>query len=63
MGSPDWKTKFPKMTPGKSAPPLFRFNGCGVSIYGSRDHDAETGTYVATWCISLLFVPVFALRA
>ncbi len=41
-----------------SAPPLFRLNGCGVSLYGKRDAAAD-GSYVATYCIALLFVPVF----
>jgi hypothetical protein len=55
--------KFPSMTPAKAAPALFRINGCGVAMCGSRNHDAETGTYVSTWCLSLLFIPVFCLRA
>jgi hypothetical protein len=59
----DLSKKFPNMTPTKSAPTLWRVNGCGVAIYGKRDLDPETNTYVATWCISLLFLPVLALRA
>lgn len=51
------------MTQVKSAPALARLNGCGVGLYGKRDFDAETGTHVATWCVSLLFVPVLCLRA
>ena len=59
----DLKQKFPLMTPVKSAPPLSRINGCGVSLYGKRDFDAETASYVATWCLSILFVPCLGLRA
>src|SRR6516164_9633336 len=59
----DLSKKFPNMTPTKSAPTLWRVNGCGVAIYGKRDLDAETNTYVATWCIALVFIPVLALRA
>src|SRR5689334_4365048 len=51
------------MTPGVSAPTMFRINGCGVAMYGSRDSDAKTGTYVSTWCLCFLFIPVLALRA
>src|SRR5438045_2861442 len=51
------------MTPIKSPPKMFRVNGCGVALYGKRDMDAETGAYVATWCLSLLFIPIFAFRA
>ena len=59
----DLSKKFPKMRPVKSVPELFRINGCGVAIYGRRDYDAETFTYVATQCICLLFIPVFPIRA
>ena len=63
MAQIDLKEKFPSMTPVKSPPSLFTFNGCGVGLYGKRDADAQTGTYVATWCLCLLFVPILALRA
>ncbi|HEY2586651.1 MAG TPA: hypothetical protein VGI81_12880, partial [Tepidisphaeraceae bacterium] len=59
----DLKSKFPNLTPIKSPPTLARINGCGVGLYGKRDADPETGTYVATWCISLLFTPIVCLRA
>ncbi len=45
-----------------SAPSLFRFNGCGQALYGHRD-DWDDGSYVATLCICLLFIPVFPVRA
>ena len=63
MAEIDLNTKFPQLRPISSPPGLFRFNGFGVGIYGSRDPDAETGTYVATYCISALWVPILALRA
>lgn len=44
------------------APSLFTINGVGAGLYGSRDRDAE-GTYVATYCICFLFIPVFPLAA
>src|SRR3990172_12223994 len=55
--------KFPQMRPIRSAPTLFRVNGCGLGMYGSRDPDTETGTHVKTWCICFLWVPILALRA
>ncbi len=63
MDEKDLKLMFPTMTPVKSAPALFRINGCGLAMYGRRDSHAETGTYISTWCACLLFIPVFALRA
>ena len=35
----------------------------GSACTGSADFDAETNTYVSTWCASLVFVPVWCLRA
>jgi hypothetical protein len=63
MTQSDWSQKFPRMTPVKKGPTMFRVNGCGVALYGKRDLDAETGAYVATWCVALLFIPILALRA
>jgi len=48
--------------PLTSAPPLFRLNGFGVGIYGSRDARAD-GSYVTTYCVSALFVPILPLAA
>lgn len=45
-----------------SAPTLFRVNGCGVGLYGERDRNDE-GWYIATYCISLLWIPVLPLTA
>src|SRR3954470_23881224 len=63
MAQLDLQSKFPWMKPVKSAPALFRVNGCGVGMYGSRSADTETGTYVSNWCLSLVFIPVLCLRA
>ncbi|MEZ4439330.1 MAG: hypothetical protein R3B72_09590 [Polyangiaceae bacterium] len=48
--------------PITSAPSLFRVNGIGQALYGHRD-DWPDGSYVATLCVSLLFIPVFPIRA
>lgn len=45
------------------APTMFTFNGFGTGVYGRRDFDAATNSYVKTLCICFLFVPVLALRA
>jgi tetratricopeptide (TPR) repeat protein len=44
------------------APSLVTVNGFGTGLYGSRDHDPE-GSYIATRCVCLLFLPVFPLAA
>lgn len=48
--------------PITSAPPLFRLNGCGASIYGERDRRPD-GSYVTTYCVALLFIPVWPISA
>lgn len=48
--------------PLTSAPALWRVNGCGQALYGSRDHQPD-GSYVATLCICLLFIPLIPIRA
>ncbi|MET0402325.1 MAG: hypothetical protein ABW123_07970, partial [Cystobacter sp.] len=54
----------PRATPRPidKSPPLLWVNGCGTGLYGKRD-EAPDGTYVATYCIILLFIPVFPLTA
>jgi len=61
--SEDIRDRFPYLKPIKRPPSLFRFNGFGVGMYGKRDVDAETQTYVKTHCLSLLWIPVIALGA
>jgi tetratricopeptide (TPR) repeat protein len=55
--------RFPDMRPIKSLPSLTTINGIGAGLYGARDNDPETGTYVKTHCMCILFVPVIALAA
>jgi cellulose synthase operon protein C len=57
------EARFPHMRPMGFMPWMFRLNGCGVALYGARDQDAQTGTYIKTHAISLIFFPVFALGA
>ncbi|MBE7461961.1 MAG: hypothetical protein HS116_00590 [Planctomycetes bacterium] len=55
--------KFPDLVLGGGAPALFTFNGLGTMVYGRRDYDAESDTYVKTHFIVFFFVPVLALGA
>lgn len=48
--------------PMKSAPPLFRLNGCGAGLYGARDQWPD-GSHIATYCICLLWIPIIPLSA
>ena len=57
------KDKFPEMIPVDKAPILGTLNGCGCNMYGNRDFDHETNTYVSTLCICLLFIPIIPLVA
>jgi hypothetical protein len=63
MGEIDLAERFPDMEPVRNPPGMLRVNGFGTSVYGKRDFDPETGTYVKTYCVSALFVPVIAVRA
>ena len=63
MSITDLQEKFPDCKPVTSAPWLSTINGIGLTLYGRRDYDEETHTYIKTWCICLVFVPIFALRA
>lgn len=48
--------------PIERAPSLFRVNGCGTGLYGERDN-ASDGSYVATYCLCILWIPIFPLTA
>ncbi|MCB9654899.1 MAG: hypothetical protein H6729_12295 [Deltaproteobacteria bacterium] len=45
-----------------SAPPLFRLNGFGFGLYGSRQRTAD-GARIATYCVSALWIPILPLVA
>lgn len=63
MSNGNWRDRFPNLRPIGGPPSLFTLNGIGTTIYGSRDNDRETGTYVTTLCLTVLFVPLFCLSA
>lgn len=57
------KARFPNLRPIQGAPVLFRINGCGFSVVGTRDRDPATGTYLTTYVFCIVFIPVLALTA
>lgn len=57
------RLKFPHLQAIKGPPSLMTINGFGVSVYGKRDFDAETQTYIKTRWLCALYVPLFALDA
>ena len=63
ISSDDLEAKFPDMSPISSPPTLFTMNGCGLTIYGNRDRDAATQTYVKTRSICLIFIPIIPIDA
>jgi hypothetical protein len=57
------RKKFPHLQPLKSMPSLTTMNGIGLGLYGKRDFDEETQTYVKTRFFCFVFIPLFALDA
>jgi len=49
------------LQPISSAPSLYTVNGVGTALYGQRDHDSRTGSYVATLFFVVLFIPLVPL--
>src|SRR5262245_16815471 len=59
----DLKARFPSMKPVGKAPSMHLINGIGTRVYGKRDVDPETETYVTTLCFCVLFIPIVFIRA
>src|SRR5262245_47312139 len=55
--------KFADLRPVRSGPPLFHLFGFGLYLYGERDFDEETGSFIRTLCFCLMYIPVLAWRA
>ncbi len=60
---PKMALMFPDMKPIKFMPFLGRINGFGFSLVGKRDFNEQTGTYLKSHVITLLFIPIFSLGA
>jgi tetratricopeptide (TPR) repeat protein len=63
MSEINLEERFPDLQPLRSAPSLMTINGIGLSMYGSRDYDEDTRTYVKTRCFCVVFVPLLAVDA
>jgi tetratricopeptide (TPR) repeat protein len=55
--------RFPDMRPIGSPPSLSTVNGIGMMLYGKRDFDEDTRTYVKTQWFTLAFIPIFPAGA
>ncbi len=55
--------RFPEMKPVKTAPAMSTLNGVGARVYGRRDYDPESGTYVLTHWFTILYIPILPLGA
>jgi tetratricopeptide (TPR) repeat protein len=63
MSDNPFADRFPELQPGRRPGGLGVVNGFGTRLMGHRDFDAETGTYVVTHVLVLLFIPVCGLGA
>jgi hypothetical protein len=52
---------YENLQPVKDAPPLWSFNGFGLRIYGSTDVDPDTGSYLTTYYLTALFIPLIPI--
>src|SRR4051812_23498202 len=59
----DLSAKFPDLRPDRSIPPVRNILGFGLFLYGDRDYDLETESFVRTLWLCVLYFPLFALRA
>ena len=55
--------KFPDLEPISDVPSLWEWGALGVGMWGRRDFDPDTVSYTKTQCITLMFLPVFAVEA
>lgn len=50
------------MKPIRSAPTLYTINTIGTHLYGKRDYDPHTQSYIATLYFVILFIPILPIR-
>src|SRR5262245_38511979 len=63
MSEPSIFDRYPEMTPIDKPPAMATVNRIGSTVYGNRDRDPETSTYVKTHLLRVCFIPFFALSA
>jgi len=49
------------LEPISGAPSLWTLNGIGTTLYGSSDHDRDSGSFISTYYLVFFFVPVVPL--
>ncbi len=59
----DLETHFPDMVPVDRPPSLQTANTIGTAMFGRRDYDDATDTYIKTCCFSVLLIPLIAFGA
>lgn len=65
----EWKAEAKKLIayegvePIDSAPSLSTVNGIGTMLYGRRDFDGTTNSYVSTLYFTFFFIPIFPIAA
>jgi hypothetical protein len=45
------------------APTMYTFNGIGTMLYGRRDYDPHSQSYIATLYLTFIFLPLFPLAS
>jgi hypothetical protein len=63
MVQADPSAKFADLRGMKAPPRLYHFFGFGLYLYGDRDLDLETQSFVRTLCLCVLYIPVLAIRS
>lgn len=46
-----------------NAPSMYTFNGIGTKLYGKRNYDSASQSYIATLYFTILYAPIFPLSA
>jgi tetratricopeptide (TPR) repeat protein len=59
----DPTAKFADPRPTLAEPPLYHLFGFGLYLYGDRDFDVETQSFVRTLCLCVLYIPLIPIRA
>jgi hypothetical protein len=57
------RTAFEGLKKIDSAPTMYTFNGIGTTLYGRRDYDPHSQSYIATLYFTFIFLPVFPLAS
>lgn len=50
------------LNPANNSPVLLRFTGCGFAFSGRSDYDSSDDSYITTWVLTVLFIPLLPIR-